>query len=66
MLCENCGEKAVDLHHIICKGLGGSKTKDYIENLIALCRDCHEKAETDKEFNNKLKKIKEKEFNEKL
>jgi predicted HNH restriction endonuclease len=24
--------------------MGGSKTKDYIENLIALCRNCHDMA----------------------
>ena len=42
--CTCCGYKAVDIHHIDPKGMGGSKTKDYIENLIALCRDCHIKA----------------------
>lgn len=42
--CEVCGSKSVDLHHIEPKGMGGSKTKDNIENLIALCRDCHNKA----------------------
>ena len=44
ILCENCGAVAVDIHHIEPKGMGGSKTKDFIENLIALCRTCHEKA----------------------
>lgn len=42
--CENCGKHATDIHHIIPKGIGGSKTKDYIENLMALCRKCHELA----------------------
>jgi hypothetical protein len=28
--CEICGAKAVDIHHIEAKGMGGSKTKDYI------------------------------------
>lgn len=41
--CEICGSKAADTHHIDCKGMGGSKTKDYIENLMALCRPCHER-----------------------
>ena len=50
--CEmNCGTEAVDIHHIQARGIGGSKCKDYIENLVALCRDCHNMAETDKEFN---------------
>ena len=39
--CEICKGKAVDIHHIDCRGMGGSKTKDNIENLMALCRGCH-------------------------
>jgi hypothetical protein len=39
--CEVCGGKAVDIHHINCRGMGGSKTKDEIENLMAVCRECH-------------------------
>ncbi len=55
--CENCGTTAVDIHHINPRGLGGNPLgdKDQIENLIALCRNCHIKAETNKEFNNKLR-----------
>lgn len=45
ILCERCGFVAVDIHHIDPRGMGGSKTKDVIENLIALCRSCHEMAE---------------------
>jgi 5-methylcytosine-specific restriction endonuclease McrA len=44
ILCEYCGMQAVDVHHIDNKGLGGSKKKDDINNLIALCRKCHDKA----------------------
>jgi 5-methylcytosine-specific restriction endonuclease McrA len=36
-----CGSQAVDINHIDCRGMGGSKTKDVIENLQALCRKCH-------------------------
>ena len=39
--CEVCGSQAVDINHIDCRGMGGSKTKDVIENLQALCRKCH-------------------------
>jgi 5-methylcytosine-specific restriction endonuclease McrA len=39
--CEVCGAKAVDIHHIKARGMGGSNTKDVIENLQALCRKCH-------------------------
>jgi len=43
--CEWCGGRAVDTNHIEPRGIGGSKTKDYIENLIALCRLCHNEFE---------------------
>lgn len=39
--CEVCGGKAVDIHHIDCKGMGGSTLKDNIENIMAVCRSCH-------------------------
>ncbi len=39
--CELCGARAVDIHHIHCRGMGGSKEKDRIDNLMALCRKCH-------------------------
>jgi 5-methylcytosine-specific restriction endonuclease McrA len=38
--CETCGSKAVDIHHIDSRGMGGSE-KDDINNLMALCRNCH-------------------------
>ena len=53
--CLMCGQRAVDIHHIERRGLGGSKDKDYIENLAALCRSCHDKAERNKEFNKIVK-----------
>jgi hypothetical protein len=39
--CEMCGLRAVDIHHIDARGMGGGKNKDVIENLMALCRPCH-------------------------
>jgi 5-methylcytosine-specific restriction endonuclease McrA len=39
--CEICGSPAVDIHHIKSRGMGGSKQADVIENLMAVCRDCH-------------------------
>ena len=54
--CLMCGKKAVDIHHIEARGMGGSKTKDTIDNLVALCRKCHIKAENNKEFNKQIKK----------
>jgi len=34
--CEHCGTTAVDIHHLSGRGLGGSKNKDFIENLSSL------------------------------
>lgn len=39
--CEICGNYANDIHHINARGMGGSKEKDKIENLMALCRKHH-------------------------
>lgn len=45
--CEVCQNRAVDIHHIIPRSKFGKKNKaeqDKIENLMALCRFCHDKA----------------------
>ncbi len=39
--CELCNKEANDIHHIECRGMGGTKKADHIENLQALCRSCH-------------------------
>lgn len=39
--CGICNEPSADVHHIEARGMGGSKNKDYIENLIPLCRLHH-------------------------
>jgi len=39
--CELCGNRAVDIHHIKARGMGGSKNSDHIDNLMAVCRQCH-------------------------
>jgi len=39
--CESCGAKAVDIHHIEARGMGGTKKADTIDNLMALCREHH-------------------------
>lgn len=43
--CECCGAKAVDIHHIVSRGMGGvaNNRLDIIENLQAVCRSCHDK-----------------------
>lgn len=50
--CENCSSKAVDIHHLIFRSHQGN---DEIKNLMALCRNCHIKAHSNKEFNEQLK-----------
>lgn len=55
--CEVCNKQAVDIHHIEAKGMGGSKTKDNIENIMALCRDCHMKYGDKKQYKDFLKQI---------
>jgi hypothetical protein len=54
--CEICGNKAVDIHHIDARGMGGSD-KDQIENLMAVCRFCHETFGDKKQFKQYLKDI---------
>lgn len=39
--CEVCDGKAVDIHHIDCRSMGGTQGKDVVTNLMALCRGCH-------------------------
>jgi len=57
ILCEVCTKPAVDIHHIDSRGMGGSKSKDYIENLIALCRNCHNDAHANKITKDELRDI---------
>jgi hypothetical protein len=39
--CEICGKRASEVHHIHRRGRGGSSQLDFIENLQAVCRKCH-------------------------
>jgi hypothetical protein len=39
--CEVCGARAVDVHHIKCRGMGATNQRNYIGNLMGLCRRCH-------------------------
>ena len=55
--CEICSHKAVDIHHIEARGMGGTSKKDDIEYLMALCRSCHVKFGDITELKDYLKKI---------
>ena len=54
--CESCGGEAVEIHHLKPKSLDKS-LENAIENLIALCRICHDKAHSNAGFNAELKEI---------
>ena len=59
IMCELCGRPAQDLHHIVPKGMGGSKKRDNVENIIGLCRTHHEEAHKGRIAQYKLKEIHE-------
>lgn len=54
---EISGDPAEDIHHLNRRGMGGSKTKDNIENLMALTRDEHLKYGDKKQYMDYLKQI---------
>jgi 5-methylcytosine-specific restriction endonuclease McrA len=54
--CEICHQKAVDIHHIERRGMGGTN-QDKIENLMSLCRKCHIEKGDKKQFKEELKTI---------
>lgn len=55
--CRVCGKQSVDIHHIEPKGMGGRKSADNINNLIALCRCCHDDAHNNKISKEKLRSL---------
>jgi 5-methylcytosine-specific restriction endonuclease McrA len=54
--CECCGAKAVDIHHLTPRSRSKAAINK-IDNLMALCRSCHDKAGQNKEFNENLRNI---------
>jgi 5-methylcytosine-specific restriction endonuclease McrA len=56
--CTVCHKEATDIHHIDPRMMGGVKDNrlDTIENLVALCRSCHNKAEDDDTFNETVRR----------
>ena len=46
IMCEWCEMKlAVDINHLDPRKAGGSKLRDNVEDLMAMCRDCHNEFE---------------------
>lgn len=58
--CEVCGSRAVDIHHIEARGMGGSKKLDTIENIMALCRNCHVEYGDKRQYMDNLKAVHQK------
>jgi ribosome-binding protein aMBF1 (putative translation factor) len=48
--CEVCGSRAQDVHHVRARGMGGSKYRDHIDNLMGVCRHCHIKFGDKKQY----------------
>ena len=60
VLCEWCGNAFVKaVHHIVFRGMGGSKALDFFENLIGLCAECHDMAEAGKITKEQFKQVTE-------
>ena len=60
--CEFCHKAAaVDVHHCEMKGMGGNPSgdKDVIENLLGVCRACHDLLHSDPVDNSKAKLVAE-------
>lgn len=62
-ICEACGaygqsqgQFILDVHHIECRGMGGGD-KDFIENLMGLCRKCHTRYGDKKQYKSWLYRV---------
>lgn len=51
--CEICNKRASEIHHIDCSYRG--KRNDEPKNLIAVCRECHEKIHAKNRFSLRYK-----------
>jgi len=47
--CEICGRRAVDIHHILNRSHRKDLLND-INNIMALCRECHQKHGDKKQY----------------
>ena len=66
-ICWGCfRQQAVDIHHLIPKGMGGVKNNrlNRIDNLFPVCRSCHDLAHKNKYINKEwIEKLKERIYN---
>jgi len=54
--CEVCGAKCVEVHHLEPKSIAKAK-ENLIDNLIGVCRDCHNQCHSSRQFNEDAKLI---------
>ena len=54
--CEICGSKATEIHHLEPKSIAKAKV-NLIDNLIAVCRTCHDLCGGLRSFNDQAKLI---------
>jgi 5-methylcytosine-specific restriction endonuclease McrA len=52
--CESCGGPSVEIHHLEPKSIAKGK-ENLIDNLAAVCRQCHDLCHSSREFNEGLK-----------
>jgi len=53
--CEcGCGRQSVEIHHLEPKSIAKAK-ENLIDNLCAVSRECHQRADYDRSFNDFLK-----------
>ncbi|QRN86015.1 HNH endonuclease [Clostridia bacterium] len=48
-ICQLCGKRATDVHHIVPAGMGGKRVNEPY-NMICLCDECHRRAHKDRTF----------------
>ena len=54
--CEICGAKCVEIHHLEPKSIAKAK-ENLIDNLIGICRECHNLCHSNRQFNEDAKLI---------
>jgi 5-methylcytosine-specific restriction endonuclease McrA len=54
--CEICGNNASDIHHLEPRSIAKAK-ENFIDNLMALCRNCHDECGKNRAMNETAKLI---------
>jgi len=54
--CEICGKKSSEIHHLEPRSIAKAK-ENFIDNLIGVCRECHNLCHSHRKFNEDAKLI---------